>query len=78
MYAFVHLCIKSHSLSLQLTDVDHSLAHAGAAICGETVACLIRVPTDVIKQNAQVRWRKKELLSLMRLFTAGTSELSHA
>mmetsp|Transcript_23252 Transcript_23252/g.32730 ORF Transcript_23252/g.32730 Transcript_23252/m.32730 type:complete len:337 (+) Transcript_23252:187-1197(+) len=34
---------------------DPSLSHMMAASAGETVACLIRVPTEVLKQNMQLQ-----------------------
>jgi len=33
---------------------EHWTHHSGASACGEVVACLIRVPTDNVKQNMQV------------------------
>ena len=30
-----------------------ALVHMGAASCGEVMACLVRVPTEVVKQRAQ-------------------------
>lgn len=33
---------------------EHWTHHSGASACGEVAACLIRVPTDNVKQNMQV------------------------
>lgn len=33
---------------------EHPLHHACAASCGEVAACVVRVPTEVVKQNMQV------------------------
>jgi len=39
----------------QLNGGDESwLHHSAAASCGEVAACLVRVPTEVVKQNMQV------------------------
>jgi len=36
------------------TGSEHWTHHAAASSCGEVAACLIRVPTEVLKQNMQV------------------------
>lgn len=46
----------------------HSIVYMGAACCGEMVACLIRVPVEVMKQRQQALLQDKERLKLRTLF----------
>ena len=46
--------------------VDPSIGHCIAGSCGEAVACLVRVPTEVMKQNMQIGDGKQDLKSVFR------------
>jgi len=56
LFFFTYETSKSH-IHHQLTPGDapnsNPLVHMLAASCGETAACLVRVPTEVIKQRMQ-------------------------
>ncbi|OQR97073.1 S-adenosylmethionine mitochondrial carrier protein [Achlya hypogyna] len=46
--------MSKEALQTQLPHMASSpLIHMGAAACGETAACLVRVPTEIVKQNMQ-------------------------
>jgi solute carrier family 25 S-adenosylmethionine transporter 26 len=49
---------------------DPAIGHCVAASCGEAVACLVRVPTEVIKQNMQIGQGKQDLPSTFRKIIA--------
>lgn len=47
------------SLAPAVGEDRMAVAHMGAACCGETVACLVRVPTEVLKQRMQAGMHDK-------------------
>ncbi|XP_014207846.1 S-adenosylmethionine mitochondrial carrier protein-like [Copidosoma floridanum] len=55
-------------LQPHVPDQYRSIIHMGAASCAETVACLIRVPVEVVKQRKQALLYDKEKLKLRTLF----------
>ena len=44
---------ESAKAALEPYDAPVAVKHVGAATCGELMACLVRVPTEVIKQRMQ-------------------------
>ncbi|KAJ8683427.1 hypothetical protein QAD02_019219 [Eretmocerus hayati] len=57
-----------HILQPHLPHQYHSIIHMGAASCGEMMACLIRVPVEVVKQRKQALLNDTEKLKLRTLF----------
>ncbi|OXU21376.1 hypothetical protein TSAR_005299 [Trichomalopsis sarcophagae] len=57
-----------HILQPLLPHQYHSIIHMGAASCAELVACLIRVPVEVVKQRKQALLNDAERLRLRTLF----------
>jgi len=57
-------------------DRDPAIGHCIAASCGEAAACLVRVPTEVMKQNMQVGEGKLGVVETFRKIVS--QKQSHA
>ncbi|KAL7301816.1 hypothetical protein TKK_0005424 [Trichogramma kaykai] len=57
-----------HLVQPNLPSQYHSVMHMAAASCAEMVACLIRVPVEVVKQRKQALLADSERLKLRVLF----------
>lgn len=64
-YEFVKPIITNHS---SFQDTPPAVAHMTAASCGEVAACLVRVPTEVIKakmQTSPVKLRLRDTIQMV-------------
>lgn len=48
----------------------HALTHMAAASCGEVASCIIRVPTEVVKQRAQAMKHHSSLSAFKEILSA--------
>jgi solute carrier family 25 (mitochondrial S-adenosylmethionine transporter), member 26 len=51
-------------------ETSNALTHMTAASCGELAACMVRVPTEVVKQRAQAMAEQSSLSAFKKILSA--------
>ena len=63
---YEYLKVRVNSLGIG----DPAIGHCVAASCGEAVACLVRVPTEVLKQTMQIGEGRQDVVGTFRKVVA--------